>query len=118
MTFGGVTTTLILSDAVTTPTPMAATTKPAAIMVAALVMAPTTTHEMSCTLEFDKGGQCSSSNCRKFQNHEQWLKWHCTLMGSAYEHKCEQVLDPTHVPNPNVPDEIAFCVSRLFQDVD
>ena len=33
-------------------------------------------------------------------------------MGNACEHKCEQVLDPSHVPNPNDPDEITVFGSQ------
>ena len=36
-------------------------------------------------------------------------------MGNAYEHKCEQVLDPSYTPNPNDPDEIAsFGLQQQF----
>ena len=86
----------ILPATVATATPKAAsttltvamTTAPVAAPVAALVTASTTMHVMSCAVEFDKGGQQSSSNHGKLQNHEQWLKWHHLLMGNAYEHKC------------------------------
>ena len=97
---------------VTTPAPTAATTTPAVTMtmvpVTALVVASTATYVTSCAVEFDKGGQRSSSNYRKFQNCEQWSKWHCALMGSVYEHKCEQVLDPSNALNPNDPDKVAL----------
>ena len=33
-------------------------------------------------------------------------------MGSAYEHKCEQVLDPSYMPDPNDPDEVALFESQ------
>ena len=56
--------------------------------------------------EFEKGGQQSSSNYTKFQNCEQWSKWHCTLMGKMYKHKYKQVLDSTYVSNLNDFDEV------------
>ena len=34
------------------------------------------------------------------------------LMGNAYEHKCEQVLDPSYAPNPSDPDEVALFESQ------
>ena len=33
-------------------------------------------------------------------------------MGNAYEHKCEQVLDPSYTPNPSDPDEVALFESQ------
>ena len=33
-------------------------------------------------------------------------------MGNAYEHKCEQVLDPGYTPNPSDPDEVALFESQ------
>ena len=97
---------------VTTPAPAAATTTPA---VTALVAAPTAMYVTSHAVEFDKGGRQSSSDCGKCQNRKQWSKWHCTLMGSAHEHKCEQVLDPSYAPNPNDPDKIPlFEVQQQF----
>ena len=33
-------------------------------------------------------------------------------MGNAYEHKCEQVLDPGYAPNPSDPDEVALFESQ------
>ena len=98
-TFGPTSVVPIPPATMATPAPTATTTTPAVTMattlVAAPVAAPTMTHVISCAAEFDKGGQHSSSNCGKFQNREQWLKWHCALMGNACDHKCEHVLDPT-----------------------
>ena len=33
-------------------------------------------------------------------------------MGNVYEHKCEQVLDPSYTPNPSDPDEVALFESQ------
>ena len=96
----------------TTAASMAATTTPMAtttmVPVTTTLMAPTSTYVMSRALEFDKGGQRSSSDYGKLQNCKQWAKWHCALMGNAYNHKCEQVLDPSYTPNPNDPNKIAL----------
>ena len=36
-------------------------------------------------------------------------------MGSSQEHKCEQVLDLSHAPNPSNPDEIvSFELQQQF----
>ena len=79
-----------------TTTATAAPTAPTAVTAAApvAVTGPTTTYVVSRASEFDKGGRRSSSDHGKLQNREQWSKWHRALMGNAYEHKCEQVLDP------------------------
>ena len=100
------------STTVTTPVPLAATTTMTATMVAAPAAAPTATCAMFCAVEFDKGGQHSSGNCAKFQNHDQWSKWNCALIRSAQEHKCEQVLDPSYAPNPSDPDKISLFESQ------
>ena len=79
------------------------------------MVAPTMMYVASGAVEFDKGGQWSSSDCAKLQNREQWSKWHCALMGSGYEHKCEQVLDPSYVPNPSNPEKIvSFELQQQF----
>ena len=67
--------------------------------------------------EFDKGGRRSSSDYGKLQSREQWLKWHRALMGNAYEHKCEQVLDPGYTPNPSDPNEVTLFESQQREDV-
>ena len=72
------------------PAPTAATTTLAVTIVVAPVAAAATMHATSCAMEFDKGESRSFRDHRKFQNREQWLKWHCALMGSACEHKCEK----------------------------
>ena len=109
----------------------AATTTPATVTTATptAVAGPTTTHVMSRASEFDKGGQRLTSDYGKLQNREQWSKWHRALMGNAYEHKCEQVLDPSYTPNPSDPDEVAlfrcwlkarlamFCVSTRIHEI-
>ena len=116
VTFGPTTTAMNPPVTTTNPTPMAAMTTPTAAMtmvpVSASVEAPTTTHATSHAIEFDKGGQRSSSNYGKFQSCKQWSKWHRALMGNANKHKCEQVLDPSYTPNPNDPDKIAFFGSQ------
>ena len=33
-------------------------------------------------------------------------------MGTAYEHKCEDVLDPTYVPDPSDPDAVALFANQ------
>ena len=70
-------------------------------------MVPTTsTHVYSRAHEFEKGGRHSSSDYGKFTARNQWSKWHRALLGNAYKHKCENVLDPTYTPDPNDQDEI------------
>ena len=98
----------ILPATVTTPAPTAATTTPTVIMASTPAMAPTMICVTSSAVEFNEWGQWSSSDNMKFQNPEQWLKWHRALMGNAYEHKCEQVVDPSYVPNSNNPNKIAL----------
>ena len=119
VTFGPTTAALSTAMTGTTAAPTAATTAPLAnttmVPVTTTVTAPTSTYVMSRALEFDKGGRRSSSDYGKLQNHDQWSKRHCALMGNAYEHKCEQVLDPSYAPNPNDPDEIAlFGLQQQF----
>ena len=96
------------STTLTTPAPTTATATTTATMVVAPVAAHTTTYATSRAVEFDKGRQRPSSDYAKFQNCVQLQKWHRTLMGSACEHKCEQVLDPSHAPNPSNPDKISL----------
>ena len=62
--------------------------------------------------EFDKGGKRSSSDYEKFSNKDQWRKWQRTTLGTACEHKVEQVLDSTYVPDPNDPDACALFASQ------
>ena len=73
-----------------------------------MVTPSTLTYVTSRALEFDEGGRRSSSEHGKLQNHEQWSKWHRAVMGNAYEHKCEEVLDLSYTPNPNDPDKITL----------
>jgi hypothetical protein len=82
------------------------------LATAAGTMNPLVPYVQSRALEFDKGGQRSSSDYGKFTSHEQWSKWHRALMGSAFEHKCEQVLDPTYAPDPNDVDECELFKSQ------
>ena len=109
VTFGPATTAPNPPVTATPPAPTAATTTPTATMttvpIMALAVAPNATYVTSQAIEFDKGGQQSTSDYGKFQNRKQWLKWHHALMGNVYEHKCEQVLDPSYAPNPNDPDK-------------
>ena len=119
VTFGPNTTASNAGMTSTPAAPTAASTAPAAntamVLVTTMVTAPTSTHVTSRALEFDKGGRQSSSDYGKLQNREQWSKWHCALMGNAYKHKCEQVLDPSYAPNPNDPDKIAlFGLQQQF----
>jgi hypothetical protein len=51
------------------------------------------------------GGKCSLSDYKKLTNKDQWHRWQRNLMGTAFEHKCENVLDPSYVPNPLDTDE-------------
>ena len=88
--------------------PTAPTTEVPTATAPVAVMGPTTAYVVSRASEFDKGGRRSSSDYGKLQNREQWSKWHRALMGNAYEHKCEQVLDPGYTPNPSDPDEVAL----------
>ena len=62
--------------------------------------------------EFDKAGRRSSSDYEKFSNKEQWSKWQRATLGTAYEHKCEQVLDPTYTPDPSDADEVALFANK------
>ena len=116
VTFGPTTAAPNTTATKTTAAPVVATTTPTATMtmvpVTALVAVPTVTHVTSHAMEFDKGGRWSSSDYGKFQNCKQWSKWHCALMDDAYEDKCKQVLDPSHVPNPNNLDKIALFRSQ------
>ena len=119
VTFGPNTTASNTGMTGTTAAPTAASTTPTAntatVLVTMTVTAPTSTYVMSRALEFDKGGRQSSSEYGKLQNRKQWSKWHCALMGNAYEHKCEQVLDPSYAPNPNDPDKtVLFGLQQRF----
>ena len=40
------------------------------------------------------------SDCTTFSNREGWPKWQWLLIGMAFDHKCEKVLDPTYCPDP------------------
>ena len=119
VTFGPTTAATNTVTTGTTAAPTAATTTPTAttttVPVTTTLTEPTLTYVTSRALEFDKGGRQSSSEYGKLQNHKQWSKWHRALMGNAYEHKCEQVLDPSYVPNPNDPGEITlFSLQQRF----
>ena len=54
--------------------------------------------------EFDKAGRRSSADYPKFSNREGWKKWNRSLIGTAYEHKCENVLKPGFLPDVTDPD--------------
>ena len=53
---------------------------------------------------FDKAGRRSASDYEKFSNKEHWHKWQRSTLGAAFEHKVEDVLDPSFVPDPSDPD--------------
>jgi hypothetical protein len=55
--------------------------------------------------EFAHGGKHSLSDYEKLTNKDQWHRWQQNLMGTAFEHKCENVLDPSYVPDPLDTDE-------------
>ena len=48
---------------------------------------------------FEKGGKRSSSDYERFTDKNRWHHWQRHLIGTAYEHKCENVLDPKYVPD-------------------
>ena len=58
--------------------------------------------------DFDKGSRRSSSDYKAFSDKNQWTKWQRQLLGTAFEHKVERVLDPSFCPDPNDPDDIAL----------
>ena len=68
--------------------------------------------ESSKAIEFDKGAQRSTSDCNTFSNKEGWVKCQHQFIGTAFEHKCEQVLDATHSPDPSAPDDVASFESK------
>ena len=103
VTFGGATAAPSMTTNPTAANP-STTVAPAA--------ATASTYVYSRAQEFDKGGRRSSSDYGKFQSREQWPKWHRALMGNAYEHKCEQVLDPSYSPDPNDSDEVELFKSQ------
>jgi hypothetical protein len=55
--------------------------------------------------EFDKGGRRSVSDYATFSNREGWSKWRRSVLGTAFDHKCENVLSETYVPDPSDPEE-------------
>ena len=66
----------------------------------------------SAAVNFDKGGRRSASDYEKFSSKEQWSKWQRSTIGTAYEHKCENVLNATYVPDPSDPDEVELFASQ------
>ena len=58
--------------------------------------------------DFDKGSHQSSSDYKPFSDKNQWTKWQRQLLGTAFEHKVERILDPSFCPDPNDPDDIAL----------
>ena len=62
--------------------------------------------------DFDKGGRRSIQDYSTFSNKEQWSKWSRQLIGQAYDHKCEVILNPDHVPDPNDQDAVALFDSQ------
>jgi hypothetical protein len=106
VTFGGTTS---IPSGVTTRTNPSTMGMPA---TATSTTNPSVAYVQSHALEFDKGGRRSSSDYAKFTSREQWSRWHRALMGSAFEHKCEQVLDPTYAPDPNDADECELFKSQ------
>ena len=59
--------------------------------------APTSTY--SAAAEFDKGGRRSVSDYPTLNNKEQFPKWQRQLVGTALDHKCENVLDHKYYAN-------------------
>ena len=62
--------------------------------------------------DFDKAGKRSSSDYDKFSNKEQWPKWQRSTLGTAYEHKCEDVLNASFVPDPNDADAVQLFANK------
>ncbi len=62
--------------------------------------------------DFDKGGRRSVSDYSTFSNKEQWSKWNRQMIGQAFDHKCETILNPQYVPDPNDPDAMALFDSQ------
>ena len=81
--------------------------------------APSTHYVLTRTQEFEKGGRRSSSDYPKLASREQWPKWHRALLGNAMEHKCEQVLNTSYVPDPTDMDEVELfkCQQRFMFSV-
>ena len=48
----------------------------------------------------------------KLSSKEQWPKWQRATLGTAFEHKVEQVLDPQCVPDPSDPDEVELFANQ------
>ncbi len=72
----------------------------------------TTGYTSSRASDFEKGERRSVSDYNTFSNKEAWGKWQRSLVGQAYAHKCENVLDPSYVPDPNDADEVALFESQ------
>ena len=68
--------------------------------------------DYSKAAEFDKGARRSTSDYHTLSDKEGWAKWQRQLIGTAFEHKCEQVLDATHNPDPHDPDDVALFESK------
>ena len=66
----------------------------------------------SAASEFDKAGRRSNSDYDKFSSKEQWHKWQRSTLGTAFEHRCEDVLKPTFTPDPNNPDAVRLFASQ------
>ena len=70
------------------------------------------TYVPSRASDFDKGSRRSVQDYTTFSNKEQWSKWSRQLIGQAYDHKCENILDATFVPDPNDADAVALFDSQ------
>jgi hypothetical protein len=61
---------------------------------------------------FEKGGRRSVSDYDKLSSKEQWPKWQRATLGTAFEHKVEQVLDPQYTPDPSDLDEVELFANQ------
>ena len=66
----------------------------------------------SAASNFDKGGRRSVADYEKFSNREHWSKWQRSTIGTAYEHKCENILDPKFTPDPHDEDAVQLFASQ------
>ena len=52
------------------------------------------------------------SDYEKLSSKEQWPKWQRATLGTAFEHKVEQVLDPNYSAEPNDRDEVELFANQ------
>ena len=70
-------------------------------------------HTYSAATEFDKASKRSVSDYNVLSNKEGWAKWQRQFIGTARDHKCENVLDPRYVPTTQEEVDL-FDVQQRF----